>query len=263
MSSENNIQNSATTTTTTAAATTTNDPIVITLPQSNESKNEKEKIAKTFPQKIMLALSILQLICGSLAALLQIILVSLPTNSWGVHNGGFGIWTGLVFGIAGGVGLIGAHRPSNCMVISMLVLSILSALFSLPLIVASGIGIGSTKDHIRWRSDDNENVPALRVMLAIHSIMLFVGLVQAVVAITTSAFSCRTICCRKRSNAGTVIFAPVNTNIDPRFVSVTLNTHQDPVSRPETTEQLDDLPPDYTEVELNPPEVGDKYQRFE
>ena len=26
---------------------------------------------------------------------------------------------------------------------------------------------------------------------------------------------------------------------------------------------LDDLPPDYTEVELNPPEVGDKYQRFE
>ena len=74
MSSENNIQNSATTTTTTAA-TTTNAPIVITLPQSNESKNEKEKIAKTFPQKIMLALSILQLICGSLAALLQ---VSLP-----------------------------------------------------------------------------------------------------------------------------------------------------------------------------------------
>ena len=73
MSSENNIQNSATTTTT--AATTTNAPIVITLPQSNESKNEKEKIAKTFPQKIMLALSILQLICGSLAALLQ---VSLP-----------------------------------------------------------------------------------------------------------------------------------------------------------------------------------------
>ena len=82
---------------------------------------------------------------------------------------------------------------------------------------------------------------ALRVMLAIHSIMLFVGLVQAVVAITTSAFSCRTICCRKRSNAGTVIFAPVNTNIDPRFVSVTLNTHQDPVPRPETTEQLGKL----------------------
>ena len=74
-------------------------------------------------------------------------------------------------------------------------------------------------------------------MLAIHSIMLFVALVQAVVAITTSAFSCRTICCRKRTNAGTVIFAPVNTNIDPRFVTVTLNTHQDTVPKPETTEQ--------------------------
>ena len=41
----------------------------------------------------------------------------------------------------------------------MLVLSILSALFSLPLIIASGIGIGSTKDYIKWRSDDHENVP--------------------------------------------------------------------------------------------------------
>ena len=72
-SSENNIQNSATSTAAAAASTTTtNTPIVITLPQSNESKNEKEKIAKTFPQKIMLALSILQLICGSLAALLQV-----------------------------------------------------------------------------------------------------------------------------------------------------------------------------------------------
>ena len=71
MSSENNIQNSAAATTT-ANTSTNNTPIVITLPQSNESKNEKEKIAKTFPQKIMLALSILQLICGSLAALLQV-----------------------------------------------------------------------------------------------------------------------------------------------------------------------------------------------
>ena len=78
MSSENNIQNSAAATTTTANTSTNNTPIVITLPQSNESKNEKEKIAKTFPQKIMLALSILQLICGSLAALLQ---VSVSLNS--------------------------------------------------------------------------------------------------------------------------------------------------------------------------------------
>ena len=73
MSSENNIQNSAAAAATTIANPSTNNtPIVITLPQSNESKNEKEKIAKTFPQKIMLALSILQLICGSLAALFQV-----------------------------------------------------------------------------------------------------------------------------------------------------------------------------------------------
>ena len=50
---------------------TTATPIVITLPQT-ESKDEKEKIAKTFPQKFMLVLSTLQLCCGGLAALFQV-----------------------------------------------------------------------------------------------------------------------------------------------------------------------------------------------
>ena len=62
----------------------------------------------------------------------------------------------------------------------------------------------------------------MKATLAIYSILLFTGLTQAVVAITTSAFSCRTVCCRRRNNAGTVIFAPVNA--DPRSVTFTLNT---------------------------------------
>ena len=36
----------------------------------------------------------------------------------------------------------------------MLVLSIISSLFSIPLIVSSGIGIGDSNNRIRWSSDE-------------------------------------------------------------------------------------------------------------
>jgi len=144
-------------------------PIVITLPTNLESKDEKEKIEKIFPQKFMLGLSILQLCLGGLAALVHIILLSVAHRS-GIHEGGFGIWTGLVFGIAGGVGIIAANRPSNCMVIVMLVLSIISTFFTIPLFLSASFGLGSSNRQIRWR-DDEADVKSLRAAVAIYRYM--------------------------------------------------------------------------------------------
>jgi len=251
-------------------------PIVITLPSNLESKDEKEKIEKIFPQKFMLGLSILQLCLGGLAALLHIILLSVAHRS-GIHEGGFGIWTGLVFGIAGGVGIIAANRPSNCMVISMLVLSIISTFFTIPLFLSASFGLGSSNRSIRYRDEDDNDIKNLRAAVAIYSIQLFIGLAQAVAAITTSAFSCRTVCCRKRSNAGTVIFAPVNAGgADARFVSLTLNTSsnapatevtENKPSETNFTTQINDDPPGYQEINLHSSDDQtnnhQKYQRFD
>ena len=117
------------------------------------------------------------------------------------------------------------------------------------------------------------------MILIFSSIQLFIGLAQAVAAITTSAFSCRTVCCRKRSNAGTVIFAPVNAGgADARFVSLTLNTSsnapaaevtENKPSETNFTTQINgnDDPPGYQEINLHSSDDQtnnhQKYQRFD
>jgi len=235
-------------------------PIVITLPPNlTSSQDEKTKIEKTFPQKFMLWLSILQLTFGAIAVLSHIILFNVAADTYGIHEAGFGIWTGVVFAIAGGVGLLGANRPSNCTVVAMLVLSIISSLMTIPLLIFSGIGLGDSNRRIRWRDDDDDDLPSLKASTALYSIQLFIGLAQAVAAITTSAFSCRTVCCRKRSNAGTVIFAPINPN-DSQYVFQINAPDANPaaVNNPTTTQ---DDPPGYSEINLNSDES--KYQRFE
>ena len=54
---------------------------------------------------------------------------------------GTGLWTGFFFAIAGGLGLAASQRPSYSMVTAFMVMSIISALFAIPLIVISGKSI--------------------------------------------------------------------------------------------------------------------------
>ena len=49
------------------------NPIVINLPHPIDPNHEKEKIKKSFPKRIMKILSILQIICGCLACILQVL----------------------------------------------------------------------------------------------------------------------------------------------------------------------------------------------
>ena len=51
---------------------TAENPIVINLPPVVNPNHEREKIQKSFPKRIMLLLSILQIICGSLVFLVQV-----------------------------------------------------------------------------------------------------------------------------------------------------------------------------------------------
>ena len=61
---------------------------------------------------------------------------------------------------------------------------------------------------------------------------VMIGLIEIVVAITTSAFSCRTVCCRKRHEPGMVFY---NANV-PNVPNVP------------NEELFVNLPPDYEEI---------------
>merc|ERR1712004_297452 len=179
------------------SAVPTSAPIYLTIPQNVNQQSDRDRIEKLFPKKTMSVCSILQLICAGLAALTQVILFVVDQQRYGsTSDVGAGIWTGLFFGIAGGVGLIASQRPSHCSVIAFMVMSIISTLFAIPLIVISGIGLGTSG----YGLSTHENL-----MVLLFCVQLLTALFQGIVAVTTAAFSCRVVCCGKRSSNGTVV----------------------------------------------------------
>ena len=108
-------------------------------------KMEKARIEKLFPKKTRSILSILQLVFAGLAGLMQIILFCY--DDWGIAATGMGIWSGLFFGIAGGVGLIAAHRPSRRSLKAFMVMSIFGTIFAVTLTVISWVGIEQLRGY--------------------------------------------------------------------------------------------------------------------
>merc|ERR1712018_220197 len=159
-------------------ATMQNQPIVITLPTNESSSGRQDRFNKLFPKKHMIISAILQLCCAGSVAVIQIILLGLESGYYyGLSPIGSGIWCGLIFGVAGGIGLITAHRPSNCTLIAYMVMCIIASVFVVPLIVIAGIGIGTT----RPRYYDEGEIPAF----CLWCFQLLFGLAQAVIAITS------------------------------------------------------------------------------
>ena len=120
---------------------------------------------------------------------------------------GTGIWTGVFFAISGGIGLAASRRPSYCMVTAFMVMSIISALFAIPLIVFAGIGTGSFSRHYT----------GLRFVCGLQ---LLTGLAQGVVGIITAAFSCRVTCISSHHHSNVAFTRAVNNE----FTDVPIST---------------------------------------
>jgi len=153
-------------------------PIYLTIPQNVSDVNrqsKRDRMEKLFPKKTILTCSILQLICAGTAAITQLILFVVdPEGYSSIADIGTGIWTGVLFGIAGGLGLNASQRPSHCSVIAFMVLSIIASLFAIPLIVISGIGIGTSERRSRWNDDDDSD-SQYDFMRILYSIQLLTG----------------------------------------------------------------------------------------
>jgi len=146
---------------------------------------------------------------------------------------------------------------------AFMVLSIISALFSLPLIVLSGIGFG---DGRRYRYGYSSGEDSIR---SFYGLQLLIALLQGVVAIIASSFSCRAVCCGRKQYPGAVIFSS-GSNPDQQYTQIPLNQIvQAAVPQPPPTaeatnfvEPENDKPPSYDTAAVNLPEDGNRYQRF-
>merc|ERR1719277_2523419 len=91
---------------------------------------------KIFPKKTVMGMSIAMIIAGALSVILQIVLIFGPHLS----TIGQGIWCGVFFIITGGLGMAAANKPSDCSIITLMVLSIISAVMAVPHMVFDGFG---------------------------------------------------------------------------------------------------------------------------
>merc|ERR1719270_3066322 len=139
-------------------------------------------------------------------------------------------------------------------------MSIISAIFALPLLVFAGIGIGFGGGRRNYNG----------FSIVCYGVQIIVGLLQGVVAITTSAFACRATCCGRKQNPGTVVFSQI-TNGEQTFATIPLNQiiQQSaqatvPTVAPASNfaAKEEEQPPAYDTAAVQQPEDGDKYQRF-
>merc|ERR1711953_1104607 len=189
-------------------------------------------------------------ICGCLAVLFQIINMFAAQGIFHIINAfiGYGIWTGVIFTVSGIVGLVGAFKPSKCILIAFLVMSIISSVFTIFLIIPKSIGIAEINHTGYYRGHE--------ISLVMYCMMLIIGLVQAIVAIIAAGYSCSAVCCGQNLNhPGTVIYAPnPNTITNSTFVEIP-SVDTPTVTENEKMDQ-EDCPPNFEET------CGTNYQRL-
>ena len=88
-----------------------------------------------------------------------------------------------------------------------MILCIISSLMTVPLIVISGIGFGCSTDDNSYDYGYNRDTNQYYSSSVCFALQMLVAMLQAVVAIVASAFSCRVVCGRKSQNIGTVIYS--------------------------------------------------------
>lgn len=234
--------------------------VIMQAPTADTTKEaKKEHYRKTFPEKAILAMSIYSLVAGCLSIIIQIILIC--SSRYGRHFefGGQGIWCGIFFLIAGSIGIWAAKKPSQCSIVTMMVMSIVSACMSIPHIVMDSIGVAMATGY-RYNSAN----------VGLFGFLIFLGVTAGITLIILSAFTCRAICCGSIKTNGTVMYHPSTAQtIQLGDLSHVITTGQHamyPVSP-----QQESPPPTYSsdgahqQSTLNPNTSGDdsKYKRFD
>ena len=103
------------------------------------------------------------------------------------------------------------------------------------------------------------------LMIVLFGIQLLTALIQGIVAVTTSAFSCQLICCVKRSSS---IFPMILSNVvlpQSEQVAVPLTVISGATAPTTSLNVNNENPPKYEEVEdaTSNQTGGNQYQRFE
>ncbi len=273
-----------------AAASAAAPPAVVIMvqqpnPQSTRRTADKEHFDKTLPPRIVRALSAAQvfifLVC-IVAAIMSIVF-----EKYGPSDGAAGIWCGFFFGISGALGLLVAWKATTCSIVACMVMNIIAACFTIPLIVWTGIALGqnSHRYHRCYGSfcDDPHRESRQSLLITVLGIQFCCAFCEAIIAISVAVMTCRATCCRSSTgsvsdtamptavmyNGGNGQTAVPITAIPMMPAAAAAATAMPVTPNPVTTES--DHPPKYEEAAAEATtgsedaavENGSRYQRFD
>ncbi|XP_064620399.1 uncharacterized protein LOC135483422 [Lineus longissimus] len=158
-------------------------------PTSRQPGRQEDNGRPGFAHEKTLVLGVIQLLAGVASIILAT--VTIAAMAWGYFVG-TGVWSGIFFMASGIVGIITSKRKDNCMIISFMVLSIISAGVSA---ILCGFSIaGLFIDHLEVEAGKVPKENVVQVMV-VHSLVLLIGLIEGICAIVSAVICCRAVCC--------------------------------------------------------------------
>jgi len=154
----------------------------------DRKSSDEEHYDRNFHKRAVCAIGIAQIVLAMAAIIAQIILM---TTDQELSNVGCGIWSGLVFGVAGVMGVFSSRKTTRCTIIALFVLSVVASTFTLPLLAVSWSGIV----HAAANAESAERISA---EVAAFASLMFIAAVELLVSVTAAVICCRVTCCRRR-----------------------------------------------------------------
>ena len=164
----------------------TPNQIMIAIPQP---QLEPDWIRKQTSKGFIKDLSIIQLVCSFLAVISEIVQIYVVDY----FTIGTGIWTGLIFGINGIIGLSVATKTLKCNLIALFIMSIISIVFSWISICFGFFIICLASENFDVHLGNLVSFGIVGLIVGI--IQIIIALVGAGSAIGTAFLSCHVIPC--------------------------------------------------------------------
>jgi len=168
------------------------------------------RIYANYLSKQSTGLGITQVVMGVLCIVFNAVGIAYWST---ISIGCIGIWGGVLFIISGAFGISAAKVRSKCKIIAFMVLSIISAGITVPLLICAVIGavIDNYETCYSYYYEHNRIMYSCsniaKVAVAMNCLLACLAIIEAIAAIWGSVICCKVACCC--SNSGNQIMAPI------------------------------------------------------
>jgi hypothetical protein len=198
-------------------------PVVQLMPAGNPTSQSNNK-RKGFGHNSARRCGLLQIFCGLISMGAAAAMLYYCAYLYFV---GTGFWCGLIYLISGSLGVRSAHKKSNCMIVSCMVLCIFSIFFAIAQGGFSGFGLYFEMmydvendeyygfDLLGLCSESYGSEYAWQIRVGLEGALVGAAIIEFIVAIIQSIVSCAGVCCVENGREQVVVYVPQQQQLQP------------------------------------------------